>query len=202
MRKSPDLRDLVGEDLPPEELERLRHADALLRRVPAPPAEIPSSLTRLVTELPLRARSPWTRRRTAAALALAAALAALMFGVGRWTAGDGFDVRYTVALAPTPDAPGASGLIRVGTRDDESGNWGLELDVSGLPRLPAGDYYTLWLAKDGRYAASCGNFSVGPGETEVRMTVSYKLAEYDAWIVSRHTEEGEAPWLLRATIRT
>ena len=202
MRKPPELRDLIGGDLPPEELERLAHADALLRRVSAPPAEIPSSLTRSVAELPLRARSPWTRRRAAAALALAAAFAALTFGIGRWTAGDGFEERYTVALQPTVNAASASGHIRVGTRDDASGNWQLELDVSGLPPLPAGEYYTLWLAKNGRYAASCGNFSVGPGETEVRMTVSYKLTDYDAWIVSRHTEEGQAPWLLRAAVRT
>ena len=36
MREPPDLRDLVGGELPSEELEQLRGVDAMLRRVPAP----------------------------------------------------------------------------------------------------------------------------------------------------------------------
>ena len=120
MKEPPDLRELVGDDLPPEELDRIARVDALLRSVPAPPVEVPRSLTASV----LRAAAPplWTRRRLAGALALAAALSALFFGVGAWTTGGGFDARATVALQATEDAGGAAGLIKLGSKD-ASGNW-------------------------------------------------------------------------------
>jgi hypothetical protein len=201
VREPPDLHELVGPDVPAEELERLRRVDALRRRVPAPPPEIPQTLTARVAGFATERRR-WTRPRLAAGLAFAAAAAALVFALGRWTAGDdGFDTRLTVAMQPTEHAPGASALIEVGERDEQSGNWELELDVSGLPELPADDYYVLWLAKDGEYAGTCGTFSVGSGETSVRMTVSYRLGEYDAWVVTAHDEDDDdPPWLLHARI--
>jgi hypothetical protein len=202
VREPPDFRDLVGDDVPPEELERLRHADALLRRIPAPPAHVPESLTHSVARVAESPEPLWPRRRLAFGLALAAALAALSFGVGRWTSGDAFETRFTVAMQPTEDARDAAAVIRVGERDDESGNWELELEVSGLPHLRPGETYDLWLAKDGEYAASCGTFSVGEGETTVLMTASYRLSEYDTWVITKHgtADEDEPPWLLRAPI--
>jgi hypothetical protein len=200
VREPPDLRHLVGDDLGPEELERLRRVDDLLRRVPAPPPVLPHSLTQAVAQLPLGTPSLFTRRRAAVAVALAAALAALAFGIGRWTAGDGFETRFTVPMQATDHAPGASALIRVGEPDEASGNWPLELDVSGLPPLRGDGYYVLWLAKGGEYAATCGTFAVAEGETMVHMTVSYRLRDYDAWVITAHTEQEEPPWLLRATI--
>ncbi|HEX2044358.1 MAG TPA: anti-sigma factor [Gaiellaceae bacterium] len=202
MREPPDFRDLVGDDVPPEELERLARADALLRRVPAPPAHVPESLTRSVARVAESPEPAWPRRRLALGLALAAALAALSFGVGRWTGDEGFETRFTVAMQPTENARAAAAVIRVGERDDASGNWQLELEVSGLPPLARGETYDLWLAKDGEYAASCGTFSVGEGETTVRMTASYRLSEYDTWVITKHgaEDEEEPPWLLRAPI--
>jgi hypothetical protein len=191
-----DLRDLMGESVSPEELAALRRVDTLLRAVPAPPAEVPSSLTRAVAGIP-RERSLWTRRRLVLSAALAAVVAASAFGLGRWTAGEEEFARATVTMSPTAEAPGGTAVIRIGERDDASGNWGLELDVSGLPPLAGGDYYVLWLEKDGEYAATCGTFNVGPGRTTVELTVSYRLADYDAWVISEH--DGDAP-LLRAEI--
>jgi Anti-sigma-K factor rskA len=199
VRRPPDFRELVGDDLPPEELERLSRADAALRSVPAPPAEVPARLTQSVAALPLQA-SPWSRRRVLPALALAAALAALFFALGRWTGGDDFEERATVDMQPTRAAPEASGSIQIGQRDDASGNRELRLTVDGLPKLPPGDYYVLWLAKDGEYAGTCGTFAVGEGETTVDMTVSYRLRDFDAWNVSKWDPEGEPPELLRAPI--
>ena len=199
MREPPDLRDLVGEDLPPDELERLRRADALLRAVPAPPAEVPNSLTQSVSRLAERPAATQSRRRLALAFALAAVLAAASFGLGRWTNGDDFETRFTVAMQPTENAHDAAAVIRVGERD-EAGNWELELDVSGLPELPPGEYYDLWLAKDGEYAATCGIFSVAGGETTVQMNVSYRLADYDAWVITRRQADGDPPWLLQAPV--
>jgi hypothetical protein len=200
MREPPDFRDLVGEDLPPDELERLRRADALLRAVPAPPSEVPRTLTRSVARLPERGEAPWARRRLALGVALAAAFAAVSFGIGRWTSGDDFETRFTVAMQPTEAARDAAAVIRIGEQDEETGNWHLELDVSGLPKLRGGEYYDLWLAKDGEYAATCGSFSVGDGETTVRMSVSYRLSDYDDWVITKQPSPGEAPWLLSAPI--
>ena len=194
-----DLRDLVGGDLTPDEEAELARVDRLLRSVPSPPARVPGSLTQAVEAIG-RERHAWPRRRVAAVVALAAAIAALFFAVGRWTSGGEPEYRFSVPLRATENAPAASGLIKVGDRNEGTGNWGLELQVAGLPRLPSGAYYVLWLAKDGKYAGACGTFNVGTGTTTVDMTVSYKLADYDTWVVSR-ADEG-APWLLSARVGT
>jgi hypothetical protein len=192
-----DFRKLVGGDLTPEEMVDLERVDKLLRAVPAPPAQVPASLTHAVTRIGTEHRV-WTPRRLAFAVALAAVLGAVFFGVGRWTNGPGAHYRFAVPLQATTSAPQASGLIRVGDRDPKSGNWELQLNVAGLPKLSGGDYYVLWLAKNGKYAGTCGTFNVGGGKTTVDMTVSYRLKDYDAWVVSRHEEN--APWLLSARI--
>lgn len=203
MKEPPDLRDLVGDDLPPEELERLARVDALLRAVPAPPAEVPQALTGEVLRAALVTRF-WTRRRFAGALAVAATLAAVFFGIGAWTADGGFDARATVALQPTDDAAGASGELRLGSKDAVSGNWEMEVVVSGLPNLPEGGYYVLWLAKDGRWAGTCGTFNVADDKTTVRLTAAYVLSEFDEWVVTAWLpgqDNSQAPWLLKASTR-
>jgi hypothetical protein len=199
VKEPPDLRELVGDDLPAGELERVRRADALLRRVPAPPHEVPQSLTQAVARVP-EATRPLARRRVAFALALAAALAALAFGIGRWAGDDGFDAAYRVTMEPTAAAPNASAVIDVGPRDEQSGNFEMQLDVSGLPPLEGDDYYALWLGRDGRWEATCGYFSVGEGETSVRMTASYDVRDFDSWVISAGPRDGEPPPLLVADI--
>jgi hypothetical protein len=192
-----DFHELVGGDLSPEEIAELERVDKLLRSVPAPPVHVPASLTDAVARIGIQ-RRVWTPRRVAFAFAMAAVLAAVFFGVGRWTGGGGAHYRFAVPLEATASAPQASGEIKVGDRDPKSGNWELQLNVAGLPKLAGGDYYVLWLAKDGKYAGTCGTFNVGSGKTTVDMTVSYRLKDYDAWVVSRHEDGG--PWLLSARI--
>jgi hypothetical protein len=192
----PDFRELVGDDLSPEEQTELERVDALLRAAGPPPAEIPGSLTRAVERI--AAPRVWTRRRVGLAVALAAALAAVFFGVGRWTNGNSPHYRFAVPLKATTSAPNASGVIKVGDRDPNTGNWELQLNIAGLPKLSGDDYYVLWLARNGQYAGTCGTFNVGNGTTTVDMTVSYRLRDYDAWVVSRH--EDNAPWLLSARV--
>ena len=197
------LQDLVG-DVPGDELDRLAHADALLRSVPPPPPSVPRSLAAAVLAIP-RERPARGRRRFAAALAFAAVLSTALFGAGYWAGGDrGLGEEYTVAMRATEEARGASAVIRIGERDEATGNVTLELDVSGLPRLPEGGYYALWLASDGEYAATCGTFSVGEGETSVSMNVSYDFERYDAWVITAYLPEepldAERPWLLHAQI--
>jgi hypothetical protein len=169
----PELEELVGEDITAD----VRRADELLRAVPAPPPELPRSL-----QAPVPPPQPvrlWTRRRTLVAVALAAALAALFFGLGTRTGGDGFDAVGSYALEPTADAPDAAATLEVGEADAD-GNRPVRLESAGLPKLPEGGYYVLWLEKDGEYAGTCGTFAGGKAE----WTVSYDLWDYDAWIVS------------------
>ena len=199
MREPPDLRELVGGELSPEELERLREVDATLRRVPAPPHDVPASLTAAVAEVPLSARREHRGRQVALALAFAAVVVAAAFGIGHW-AGSRFEVAYTVDMAPTASAPGAEAVVQVGERDSGSGNVELLVDVSGLPELDPDDYYALWLERDGEWAATCGYFAVGEGETTVRMTVSYDFRDFDAWVISAVDREDEPPPLLTAEI--
>jgi hypothetical protein len=199
MKKPPELHELLGEDLPEDEVERLRGVDALLRSVPAPPHEIPLSLTHAVEQLAVPpARIP--RRRLAVAIAFAALVAALAFGVGRWSGDESFEEAWSANLVATQDAPGASAVVYVGHRDEESGNMELVLDISGLPPLEPDEFYALWLVEDGEWSATCGYFSVGEGETTVRMTVSYDIREFEAWAVSTGHPNEHGPQLLRAEI--
>ncbi len=198
MKEPVDLRELVGSDLPPEELEELGRVDGLLRSVPAPPHDVPASLTQAVAAVPLKRRPP-TRRRLAVAIAFAALIAVAAFGMGRWTADD-FSADYSIELQPTSDAPGAAAVVDVGERDPDSGNVELMLQVSGLPKNDGDQFYALWLEKDGEWAATCGYFSVGEGETTVRMTVSYEFRDFDAWNISLGARPDEPPPLLAAEI--
>ena len=183
MSDTPDFRDLVGDDLTPEEELELARVDGLLRSVPGPATEVPGSLTRAVerigTTTPI-----WTRRRFVAAVALAATLAALFFGVGRWVDRGGFEARASFQMTPGKSAPQASGKIELGPRNESSGNWKMRLTVDGLPHLAGNDYYILWLARDGEYAGACGTFNVN-GRTTVDLTASYDLSEYDEWVVTK-----------------
>lgn len=198
MREPPDIRELVGDDVPEDDLGELRRVDSLLRSVPGPPAHVPERLTQAVTALTLPAPF-WSRRRVALAIALAAALAAGFFGIGRLTSNPSVDARATVPMHATGAAPAAAAVIQVGERDEKSGNWELVLEVTGLPKLPGERYYSLWLEKDGRYGAQCGTFNVGEGTTTVRWSVSYRLSQYDAWVISEHDDDAE-PHLLRAEV--
>jgi hypothetical protein len=190
-----DFRDLVGDDLSQEERAKLERVDRLLRTVPAPPSEVPGSLDRAVNRIGTERRQ-WTPWRLVAAVALAVTLAALFFGVGRWTTGGEPHYRASIQMTPAASTPRASALIKLGDRD-ANGNWKLKLQVDGVPELSGDGYYVLWLAKDGKYAATCGTFKVR-GDTTIDMTVSYRLSEYDAWVISEARDD--APWLLSARI--
>ena len=171
-----ELRQRLGDDVPPDELERLGEVDALLRSVPAPPPR--ADVRPLVP--------PRRRPVRIAALAVAAVLAvALAFAAGALLrSGDGFDAEASVALAPAAAGPaGASGELRLAPPDGH-GNRALELDVSGLPE-GRGAVYALGVARPGGGMWRCGTFTTGTGEATVRMTVPYPIAEDAMWVVSR-----------------
>jgi hypothetical protein len=197
LTREPDFSELVGEDVPAEDRERLRRThDLLLAAGPMP--ELPPGLEEPSFEkrpdrLEENVYQQLPRRRTGAALALAAAIALIAF-VGGYTAGfrhDGFAAQYTV---PMHGAHGvaASAKIQVGKRDSH-GNWPLRLEVKGLPELKQG-YYEMFLTH-GKRMWTCGTLAGGGKSTvKVRLTAPYTFQKGDGWIVTKqlpgHTTPG------------
>jgi len=195
---APDFRDLIGEDLPPDERERLERVHEMLIAA-GPPPELPPELE----EAPDGRRgatrelepSGLPRRRVGAALALAAAIALIAF-VGGYLAGykrtsNNFESVRTVALANAQ----AQAVVRFGPRD-ANGNTPMLLKVEGLKKLPARDYYTLYMTKDGKPVVVCGSFNVrGPRSTTLRFPVAYDPANFDGLEIARwdHNDREAVP---------
>ena len=185
MSGGPEFDDLVGRDVPADERERLRRVHDLLVEAGAPP-ELPEGLQPVPDEERANVYPLFPKRRWAAAAALAAALAAATFGVG-YLVGDReatAEPARVVVMDGTSDASAARASLAV-YEVDEAGNWPMELTVRGLPPLPGGELYELWLTKDGKLAAPCGVFAVGSGTTVVPLTAPYSLRDFDGWVVVR-----------------
>jgi hypothetical protein len=184
--RPPDFHELLGEDLPAEERARLRGVHDLLVAA-GPPPELSPALERApsvggsVHVLP--------RRRRAAALLVAAAVAAAVFGGGFLTGAvtHGGGAKSAVTVIPmhgTHAAPNA--LASISLEDvDKAGNWPMRFTVQGLPKLPRGGYYELYVTKHGRITASCGVFNVHGGRTTVNLNAPYTKG-FDGWIVTKH----------------
>lgn len=199
MSDRPDLHDLVGDDLPGAELDRLRGAHEALRETPPPP-DVPASLDAAVLAIPGRTRGA-SRGRLLVAVAAAAAVAAATFGLGTWLGGSSDEVALaeTATLAATPAAPSQAGMVLHVLPKDEAGNWPMTADVTGLTPLPQGAYYELWLTKNGELAVSCGRFLVDEygSATNVWLNGPYRFRDYDRWVVvSWSPSEGTSGWLL------
>ena len=174
MSKPRDLRDLVGDELEPEELERLGRVHALLEQA-GPPPELPPSIAHAPAP-PSERVIPFPRRYRYGALAAAAILAVALFGAG-YLVGGGPDPEPVEQLA-MQGVGGATAELDLFAKD-EAGNWPMELRVSGL----APGTYELWLTRDGALAAPCGAFAVAGGETTVPLNAPFKLKEFDGWVV-------------------
>ena len=129
------------------------------------------------------------RRRRGAVLLLAAALAAAAFG-GGFLAGAvtrGGATKSATVVIPmhgTAAVPNARASIALLTAD-KAGNWPMRFTVQGLPKLPHGAYYELYVTKNGRITASCGVFNVHGGRTTVTLNAPYTKG-FNGWIVTRH----------------
>ena len=187
MSDSPKFQDLVGEGLPPTEHERLERVHEMLIAA-GPPPELPPALEEVpdgrgnVRELEA---TGLPRRRIGAALALAAAIALLAF-VGGYLAGykhtsNTFESVRTVALTNSE----AQAVVRFGPRD-ANGNTPMLVKVEGLKKLPAGDYYTLYMTMGGKPVVVCGSFNVrGPRSTTLRFPVAYDPANFNGLEIAR-----------------
>jgi hypothetical protein len=179
---APNFRDLVGEGIAPAERERLERVHELLIAA-GPPPELPPELEEVpdargnVRELE---PSGLPRRRVGAALALAAAIALIAF-LGGYLAGykrtgnSSFESVRAVALTNAQ----AQAVVKFGAKD-ANGNTPMQLRVEGLQRLPAGDYYTLYMTQDGKPVVVCGSFNVrGPQATTLKFPVAYDPANFN-----------------------
>jgi hypothetical protein len=199
----PDFDDLIDDDLPASERERLRRVHEWLI-VAGPPPELPASLVN-PPERPTKSEIPYfPRRRWAAAALVAAALAAAAFGggylVGNGGGGDAFAAKRVVKMSPTAAAPdGAQGSLKLGAKD-EDGNWPMLVNVSNLRELPKGGYYNLYLTKKGRPVVLCGSFVVGGDHTSVSFTEPYALDRFDGWVVTLQLPRRHEPG--RTVLRT
>jgi hypothetical protein len=187
MTRPPDFDELVGEDVPAGERERLRRAHELLVAA-GPPPELSPALEGAPEVGGRVAFLPQRRRRVL--LLLAAALAAAAFGggflAGAVTHGTSTkSAAFVVSMHGTPAAPNALASIRL-EDVDSAGNWPMRLTVQGLPKLPSGGYYELYLTRHGRIAATCGTFNVHGGRTVVRLNAPYRLSRFDGWVVTQH----------------
>jgi hypothetical protein len=179
--KTPDFDDLVGgDDLGADERERLLAMHELLVAV-GPPAELPESL-RVLTP-PKATIIPFPRKYRFTAFAAAALIAVGLFGagyaIGRVGATD------TQAFTVPMTGPRGATAELVVFEQDGAGNWPMQLDVTGLPVLAAGERYELWLTKNGKPVAQCGSFAVEAGKTTVPLNAPYKLRQFTGWIVVR-----------------
>lgn len=195
-----DLRELVGADVPRNELAQLAEADAALRATPAP-AEASETLAKRVLAVPGDRRRGGNRRRALAGLAIAAAVAGAAFGIGLWAGGNGGgpDFVEEVTLAATANAPEAAEMTLSVLELDDAGNWRMSGDVRELPPLPDDHYYEIWLTKGDELAELCGRFVVDEGgrADNVWLNAPYKFSEFDRWVVVSVSPDGStSDWLL------
>jgi len=186
----PDFHELVGDDLPEEELARLRRAHDLLLAA-GPPPELSPGLEQPPT-LDTDVVVPFLpRRRRGRGIGLAVAVGVLAFMLGSlWgTEKHDFDADRTVQMHGVGAHRSALASIEIG---DESGeNIPMVIRVRGLPPLSKrGSFYELLVTSEGKQLASCGVFNTKAGEpTQVRLSVPYRLGKdqtwYDGWVVVR-----------------
>jgi hypothetical protein len=172
----PRFDDLVAADDPAR--ERLLDAHELLVAA-GPQPELPPELAHAPAP-PDGKVVPFARRRFTAIGAVAIA-ATVLFGIGYVVGGrdaPGAPVQ-TVAMTGPNNAEATIDVLA----QDAAGNWPMTFSVSGLPVLPKGSTYTLWLTKNGTLAESCGSFVVADGTTEVPLNAPYPLGKFDGWVV-------------------
>ena len=185
----------MGDDLTPEEQARLERVHELLVAA-GPPPELPPALAEPPGETTAAPLIQLPRRRAGAMLALAAAIALIAFVggfvAGKQGAGSNPGIIHSLTMHGTAAAQNASAKIDV-QEVDSSGNWPLRVVIHGLPRLPKGSYYEMFLTNHGKRLAPCGIFTVAGNPATVHLTMPPTLRrEYDGWIVTRESPGSSA----------
>lgn len=199
MSPAPDFRDLIGDDLPADELARLRRVHDLLVAA-GPPPDLSPSLATTPSPPSATITSLLSKRRRRVAYLLAAAVAAATFGGGYLVGAGGndragsreaFSTQRVVRLGGNPALREATVVVRVGKRN-ETGNLPMLVTVEGLRHLPKNNYYTLFMTRHGKRLVVCGSFNVDGGnkQTTVRLTVGYSLDGFDGFALTQYQHRG------------
>lgn len=154
-----------------------------------PPAELPPRLTGVPAARGSGLSALAEHRRKAIVL-VAAAAAAVLFGIGYYSGWSSRDAGFKATVGPIVMRGGgptseAVAQIWVG-RKDAALNWPSLMKVRGLPALPGGSYYALYLteAKTGKRLLLCSAFSVHAGVTTVTFNFPGPL-KGRGWVVVR-----------------
>lgn len=202
MSRHPDFHDLVGNELEPGERERLERVHDMLIAA-GPPPELPQQLSE--PPRPEGKLVELARRRLRTGLVLAAALVITTFAVGYLfgargedTSSGSFTVTKQVVLEKSAER---SAVVGIGDRDS-SGNWPMTVQVQGLDHLPKGDYYTLFMTRDGKPVVTCGTFNVSKdGLTTIRFSIAYDIDRFDGLMLAKYSaEQRESTPLLSAKL--
>jgi len=200
--RHPDFHDLVGNELEPGERERLERVHDMLIAA-GPPPELPQQLSE--PPRPEGKLVELARRRLRTGLVLAAALVITTFAVGYLfgargedTSSGSFTVTKQVVLEKSAER---SAVVGIGDRDS-SGNWPMTVQVEGLDHLPKGDYYTLFMTRNGKPVVTCGTFNVSKdGLTTIRFSIAYDIDRFDGLMLAKYSaEERESTPLLSAKL--
>jgi len=182
----PDFDELIGADVDAAERARLRRVHSLLVQA-GPPPELSPALEAGPTLAMTLARRRAKPRRRVLLLAAAIAIVALAFLAGfiAGNGGNGVSATKVMQLTGTPAAPSALASLQIEPAD-AGGNWPMRLSVTGLPKLPAGSYYEVFLVRSGKPWGACGTFRVAKSQaTVVQLNAPYRLKRGDTWEVMR-----------------
>ena len=202
MSRHPDFHDLVGNELEPGERERLERVHDILIAA-GPPPELPQQLSE--PPRPQGKLVDLARHRLRTGLVLAAALLITTFAVGYLFGARGEDTSSESVPVTKQVVLGNSAerLVVVGIGDrDSSGNWPMTVQVKGLDHLPKGDYYTLYMTRDGKPVVTCGTFNVSKdGLTRISFTIAYDVDRFDGLMLAKYSaEQRESTPLLSAKL--
>ena len=178
--------DLIGAEVTGEERERLRRAHELLLEA-GPPPELPESLLEAPRVGELRFLRTQSVPRKVALLAATIAVLGVTFTLGFAAGNHGAAPKAIeqIKLSGTAAAPHAQGTLDL--LPAVSGNWPMTLHVNGLPRVAAPTYYVVWLVRNGKTVAPCGQFVVATAGSSLTLQLSapYALRPGDTWVVTR-----------------
>ena len=183
-----ELVDLTG--VSPEDRARMLRMHELLLSA-GPPADLPSELADAPSEVGGAQVIEFPRRRrTAAAISIAAAVAVACFTGGYFIANQAHSSSslHAVRVVGLSGEQNSLASLRVGAAD-ANGNWPVQLTVQGLPPLHGTDsHYLLMLTQNGKPTWVCGMFKVGKdGATTVTFSVPYRITGQTRWAVTEMT---------------
>jgi hypothetical protein len=190
------LDELIGAEATGAERQRLQDVHDLLLEAGPPPELTPRLEAGPTLDMTLgRPRRRVVKQRALVLLAAALTLALVFFG--GYAVGNGGSrsakAAVNLRLTGTSQVPNAQARLEVWHR--KAGNWPMTLSVVGLPKLPAHNYYEVYLVRNGRPWGSCGSFRVTGSKRPLTVTLNapYALQKGDSWVVTRPGASGAEP---------